>query len=136
MSVCEEQLVFKLLNGWTDKHFTSRVLAFLFRRGKFLAPKHSNGTQRESSHFQPASNFTQYWPTNAPPKTANDSRCRGMTTAVNLEKALDLEITKSFSVSPYAAPVEGGHDIVRGTVIDDELLAKQHSSPQNQRNNN
>ena len=60
---------------------------------------------------------------NAPPKTANDSRCRGMTTAVNLEKALDLEITKSFSVSPYAAPVEGGHDIVRGTVIDDELLA-------------
>ena len=136
MSVCEEKLVLKLLNGWTDKHFTSRVLAFLFRRGKFLAPKHSNGTQRESSHFQPASNFTQYWPTNAPPKTANDSRCRGMTTAVNLEKALDLEITKSFSVSPYAAPVEGGHDIVRGTVIDDELLAKQHSSTQNQRNNN
>ena len=128
MSVCEEQLVFKLLNGWTDKHFTSRVLAFLFRRGKFLAPKHSNGTQRESSHFRPASNVTQYWPTNAPPKTANDSRCRGMTTAVNLKKALDLEITKSFSV-----PVEGGHDIVRGTVIDDELLAKQHRSPKSKK---
>ena len=26
--------------------------------------------------------------------------------------SLDLDITRSFSVSPYAAPVDGGHDIV------------------------
>ena len=47
-----------------------------------------------------------------------------------------MEITRSFSVSPYAAPVDGGHDIVRGTVINDDLLVGQHSGPQSQRNNN
>ena len=50
--------------------------------------------------------------------------------------SLDLGITRSLSVSSQATPVDGGHDIVRDTVINGELLAGQHSGPQTRRNNN
>ena len=52
------------------------------------------------------------------------------------EVSLDLEITRSSSVSPHVAPVEGEHDFMRGPALNDELLAGQHSGPQTQRNNN
>ena len=41
--------------------------------------------------------------------------------------SLDFEITRSFSVSPYAAPVDGGHDFVRGSALNDELLADSNN---------
>ena len=129
-NVCEEQTA--------SKHFTSRVSWHCSsQKGKFLAPKKlqdsnlslqiehvifrcviiklssnhhvrgSCGAQRESRRFPRALNFTQYWSMNALPETHNGSRCPG-----KKQVSLDLEITRSFSVSPYAAPVDGGHDIV------------------------
>ena len=64
---------------------------------------------------------------NALPKTRNGSRCLGTTIVVNLEKEVshlhDLEITRSFSASSQTDPDDGGHDVVRGLVVNDELLA-------------
>ena len=141
-NVCEEQTA--------SKHFTSRVSWHCCSEsGKFLAPKncktrifHSRSStfkfsmrqhqifikpprqrrlwRSESRRFRPALNFTQYWSMNALPETHNGSRCPG-----KKQVSLDLEITRSFSVSPYAAPVDGGQDFVRGSALNDELLAGQ-----------
>ena len=59
MSVCEEQWVFKLLNGQDGlEHFTSSEHVQFRCVSIKLSPNHhvrgSCGTQRESSHFQPA----------------------------------------------------------------------------------
>ena len=75
---------------------------------------------------------------NTKPKTHNGSRCSGTTIAVNLEKATltwlgDHKILLGEFID---GTVDGGHDEVRGSVINGELLAGQHGGPQTQRNNN
>ena len=150
------------------KHLTSSVLAFLFRRRKFLAPTHCKTQiiQSGSSTLNfdaPASNYHQ---TSTSEEAAGSQRVESFPASIEChvklanervtkdpqrvtmswnddrgqsgkkQVSLDLEMTRSFSVSSKAAPVDGGHDIVRGTVINDELLAGQHGGTQTQRNNN